>query len=102
LAAERLGVSTSLIHVRIQHGVLTSDQRTTLSKRWVRLSEADVIRLDGRHDWHRFSAVNRVMSNEHWNREQVWESVRDGICVAYRHRAGQHWEWRLRRRRQTR
>src|SRR5688572_20429541 len=33
-AAERLGVSLSLIHVWIQHGVLTSDQRTSLSKRW--------------------------------------------------------------------
>jgi DNA invertase Pin-like site-specific DNA recombinase len=102
LAAERLGVSLSLIHVWIQHGVLTSDQRTFLSKRWVRLTQADVIRLDGRHDWHRFSTINRVMTNEHWTREQVWQAVREGTYVAYRHRAGQHWEWRLRRRRRTR
>ena len=102
LAAERLGVSLSLIHVWLQHGVLTSDQRTSLSKRWVRLTEADVIRLDGRHNWHRFSTINRVMTNEHWTREQVWDAVRDGTYVAYRHRAGQHWEWRLRRRRRAR
>jgi len=100
-AAERLGVSLSLIHVWIQHGVLTSDQRTSLSKRWVRLTEADVIRLDGQHDWHRFSTINRVMSNEQWTRELVWAAVRAGTYVAYRHRAGRHTEWRLRRRRQT-
>ena len=68
----------------------------------MRLTEADVIRLDGQHDWHRFSTINRVMSNEQWTREQVWDAVRDGTYVAYRHRAGRHTEWRLRRRRQTR
>jgi len=47
LAAERLSVSTSLIHVWIQHGVLASEQRTTQSDRWVRLTEADILRLDG-------------------------------------------------------
>ena len=101
LAAERLGVSLSLIHVWIQHGVVTSDQRTALSKRWVRLTEVDVRRLDGQRDWHRLSTIHRVMINEQWTREQVWDAVRDGTYVAYRHRAGQHWEWRLRRRRQT-
>jgi DNA invertase Pin-like site-specific DNA recombinase len=97
LAAERLGVSTSLIHIWIQHGVLTSDQRTALSKRWVRLTVADTIRLDGRHDWHRLSTINQVMRKERWSREHVWQAVRNGTYVAYRQRSGQHWEWRLRR-----
>ena len=65
------------------------------------MTEADVIRLDGQHDWHRFSTINRVMSNEQWTRELVWAAVRAGTYVAYRHRAGRHTEWRLRRRRQT-
>ena len=97
LAAERLGVSTSLIHIWIQHGVLASDQRTALSKCWVRLTETDVIRLDGRHDWGRFSTINQVMRKEHWSREQVWQAVRDGAYIAYRQRSGQLWQWRLRR-----
>jgi hypothetical protein len=97
LAAERLDVSTSLIHIWIQHGVLTSDQRTTLSKRWVRLTEADMIRLGGQHDWRRLSTINQVMRRERWSREQVWQAVRNGTYVAYRQRSGQHWEWRLRR-----
>ena len=90
LAPERLGVSLSLIHIWIQHGVLTSDQRTSVSKRWVRLTEADVIRLDGQHDWHRFPTINRAMSKEQWTRDLVWDAVRDGTYVAYRHRAGRH------------
>jgi DNA invertase Pin-like site-specific DNA recombinase len=97
LAAERLGVSSSLVHIWIQHGVLTCDQRKSLSKRWVRLTEADLIRLDGRHDWRRLSTIDEVMHKQCWSREQVWQAVRDGAYVAYRHRSGQHWEWRLRR-----
>jgi hypothetical protein len=97
LAAERLGVSTSLIHIWIQHGVLICDQRASLSKRWVRLTEEDLFRLDGRHDWHRFSSIDQVMRKQRWSRERVWQAVRDGAYVAYRHRSGQHWEWRLRR-----
>jgi DNA invertase Pin-like site-specific DNA recombinase len=97
LAAERLGVSTSLIHIWIQHGALVGDQRTALSKRWVRLTEADMVRLDGQRDWGRFSTINQVMRKERWSREQVWQAVRDGAYLAYRQRSGQLWQWRLRR-----
>jgi DNA invertase Pin-like site-specific DNA recombinase len=97
LAAERLGVSTSLIHVWIEHGVLASDQRIALSKRWVRLTEADLVRLDGQHDWRRFATISQVMRKERWSREQVWQAVRNGTYVAYRQRCGQLWQWRLRR-----
>jgi hypothetical protein len=97
LAAERLDVSTSLIHVWIQHGVLASEQRTTQSDRWVRLSQADVVRLDGQHDWSHYPSVRQVMRKRGWSCEQVWQAVRDGSYVAYRQRSGQQWEWRLQR-----
>ena len=97
LAAERLGVSKSLIHVWIQQGVLASEQRTTQSDRGLRLKEDDMVRLDGRRDWSRFSTVRQVMRKRRWSREQVWRAVRDGAYVAYRQRSVQHWEWRLRR-----
>jgi hypothetical protein len=61
------------------------------------LTETDVIRLDGRHDWGRFSTIDQVMRKERWSREQVWQAVRDGAYVAYRQRSGQLWQWRLRR-----
>ncbi len=96
LAAERLGVSTSLIHVWIQHGVLVSEQRTTQSHRWVRLTEADAARLRGQRNWSRFPTVRQLMRERNWSCQQVWEAVRAGSYVAYRQRAGQHWEWRLR------
>ena len=95
LAAERLGVSPSLIHVWIQQGALASEQRTVQSYRWVRLTPADLARLDGQHDWSRFPTVRRVMRERGWSRDQVWDAVRAGVYRAYRHPAGQHWEWRL-------
>ncbi|HSH78792.1 MAG TPA: hypothetical protein VLA19_09715, partial [Herpetosiphonaceae bacterium] len=95
-AARQLGVSASLIHVWIQHGVLASDQRTVQSYRWVRLTEDDVARLDGTHDWSHFPTVHEIMRQQDWGREAVWDQVRAGHYVAYRHPTGQRWEWRLR------
>jgi hypothetical protein len=56
-----------------------------------------MVRLDGQHDWGRFSTINQVMRKERWSREQVWQAVRDGAYLAYRQRSGQLWQWRLRR-----
>jgi hypothetical protein len=39
------------------------------------------------------------MCKRRWNREQVWQAVRDGTYVVYRHRSGEHWEWRLQQQR---
>ena len=94
-AAERLGVSRSLVHVWIQLGALASEQRAALSYRWVYLSDWEVARLDGQHDWSRYPTVREVQRQTGWSRQEVWERVRAGDFVAYRHRAGQQWEWRL-------
>jgi DNA invertase Pin-like site-specific DNA recombinase len=61
LAAERLGVSTALVHVWAGLGAIVSDQRVAASKRWVRLTDEDIARLDGKHDWRRFPTVRQVM-----------------------------------------
>ncbi len=95
LAAERFGVSRSLIHVWIEQGALVSEQRTMQSDCWVRVTAEDVARLDGGHDWSQFPSVRHVMQQRGWCRDQAWQAVRAGQYVAYRHRAGQHWEWRL-------
>ena len=96
-AAEKLGTSHSLIHVWIGQGVLKSEQRVRQSYQWVRLTEEDVARLDGQHDWSRYPTVRQVMAERGLSREAVWDLVRAGEYVAYRHRVGQAWEWRLRR-----
>lgn len=95
LAAEQLGVSSSLIHVWIEQGVLTSEQRVCQSYRWVRLSEADQARLAGQHDWSHFPTVRQVMREQGASRAEVWDQVRAGAYRAYRHPVGQCWEWRL-------
>lgn len=97
LAARQLGVSRSLVHVWIQQGALPSEQRMEQSYHWVRLTESDIARLDGTHDWGQFPTVREVMERRGCSREQVWELVRAGHYVAYRHAIGQCWEWRLER-----
>ena len=47
-AAERLGVSASLVNLWVKHGVLVHDQRVSASKVWVRLTDDDFSRLSGR------------------------------------------------------
>jgi DNA invertase Pin-like site-specific DNA recombinase len=95
LAAERLDVSPKLIHVWIQQGVVRSEQRTRMSYRWVELTEADMARLDGKHDWSQFPTVRQVIRQRGCTRDAVWAMVRAGQYVAYRQAAGQCWEWRL-------
>lgn len=95
VAAERLQVSPALVHVWIGQGALESEQRIRLSYRWVRLTEADIARLDGKHDWGQFPTVREVMQEQGVSREAVWDAVRSGRYIAYRHPAGARWEWRL-------
>jgi DNA invertase Pin-like site-specific DNA recombinase len=94
-AARRLGVSSALIHVWIQQGVLASAQRTAMSYQWVELSDADLTRLNGQQDWSCFPSMREVMRATGLGREAIWAAVRAGIYVAYRQAAGQRWEWRL-------
>lgn len=94
--AQQLAVSPSLVHVWLQQGVVTSNQRVTQSYRWIRFTEEDRVRLDGRHDWRHFPTVREVMQQHACSRDAVWELVRRGTYVPYRQAVGQHWEWRLR------
>lgn len=96
LAAERLGVSPSLVQVWLTLGALAGEQRVAASKRWVRLDEEDLARLDGRHDWSQYPTARQVMRQQGWSRAALWARVRAGAFVAYRHPTAAHWEWRLR------
>ena len=49
-AARRLGVSPSLVHLWVQHGIISCDQRCSRSKLWVRLTDTDIALLDGSAD----------------------------------------------------
>jgi hypothetical protein len=97
-AAQRLGVSPSLIHVWVGHGVLDHDQHRSSSKVWVRLSEDDLARLDGSSALGPdLPSLGQVMHREGFSRDALWDRVRQGEYRAFRVAHGQGWEWRLQR-----
>lgn len=94
-AAQALHVSPSLVHVWAKHGVLISDQRVAASKLWVRVSEADICRLNGSAECGKLLTITEIMTQRQLTRDQIWNLVQDGHYIAYRARRGQCWEWRL-------
>jgi DNA invertase Pin-like site-specific DNA recombinase len=97
-AAQRLGVSPSLVHVWVRHGVLDSDQHQTASRVWVRLNGDDLARLDGTSPIGRhLPRFAQVMAAEHLSRDALWAKVRDREYQAFRVPHGQAWEWHLQR-----
>jgi len=97
-AAQQLGVSSSLINLWIKQGIVSSEQRIVQSYQWVRLSVEDRDRLDGKHDWSMLPTVREIARERTCRPEDVWAAVRGGEYLAYRHRSGQTWQWRLRAR----
>ena len=98
VAARRLGISPSLIHVWIGHGVLDHDQHRSASKVWVRLSEDDLARLDGSSAiGPDLPGLEQVMRSEGLSRDAVWERVRQGAYRAFRVAHGRCWQWHLQR-----
>ncbi|WP_145145859.1 recombinase family protein [Roseomonas gilardii] len=98
VAAQRLGVSSSLLHVWVGHGVLAHDQRRPASRVWVRLTEDDQTRLDGSSPVAlKLPRLAEVQRSGQLSTPALWEKVRQGEYRAFRSRHGQSWEWRLQR-----
>lgn len=95
-AADRLGVSASLVNLWVQHGVLVHDQRVAASKVWVRLNEDDIARLTGTAvdaaELPTFASVRRQGGLSH---QDLWQLVADGHYLAFRIPHGQTWQWHL-------
>jgi len=97
-AAQRLSVSSSLVHLWAQRGVLGHDQRRSASRVWVRLDEDDLARLDGSSPLApHLPTFGEVMRAECLSHDALWDQVRHGGYLAFRARHGQCWEWRLQR-----
>ncbi|GAA4246867.1 hypothetical protein GBZ26_13175 [Azospirillum formosense] len=95
-AAHRLGVSPPLVHLWTQHGIIPCDQRCSRSKLWVRLTDADIARLDGSADVSGLPTITDVVEATGLEREAVWARVRNGDYIAFRTSRGRgQWEWRL-------
>jgi DNA invertase Pin-like site-specific DNA recombinase len=96
-AAERLGLAQATIRIWAHRGVVSCDQRCAASKLWVRLTAADVARLDGSATPSGLTGIADVMRQDQITREAVWDRVRAGRYVAYRVRHGlERWQWGLR------
>lgn len=94
-AAKLLNVSPSLINLWANHGILYSDQRVNTSKRWVRVDEQDLTRLNGSLPCDHLPTIADIMEQHHLTRDKVWALVRQGYYIAYRVKLGKNWQWRL-------
>jgi DNA invertase Pin-like site-specific DNA recombinase len=96
-AAQLLQISPALVHLWADHGVLVSDQRVPGSKLWVRVTNADLTRLQGALQCDHLPTIVDVMAERQVTRDEVWALVCAGQYLAYRVRNGRNWEWRLER-----
>jgi DNA invertase Pin-like site-specific DNA recombinase len=98
VAAQRLAVSSSLVHIWVRHGVLTHDQRRSSSRVWVRVDEQDLTRLDGSNQFApHLPSFAEVMQAEHLSQDALWDRVRRREYQAFRVQRGQCWTWHLQR-----
>jgi len=96
-AAERLGLAQATIRIWAHRGVVSCDQRCAGSKLWVRLTDADIARLDGSETPSGLTGIAAVMEQDQITRAEVWDRVRAGRYTAYRVRHGlEGWQWGLR------
>jgi DNA invertase Pin-like site-specific DNA recombinase len=95
-AADRLGVSLSLINLWVKHGVLHHDQRLPASKVWVRLAEEDFARLTGASPGANcLPTFAAVRTQAKLTAQELWHEISVGRYLPYRVRHGQTWQWHL-------
>ncbi len=95
-AAERLGVSASLVSLWVKHGVLVHDQRVSPSKVWVRLTDSDLSRLTGGvADAAGLPTFGSIRTQARMSPGELWQQVANGRYLAFRVRHGQTWQWHL-------
>src|SRR3954453_24194744 len=85
VAAGQLGVSPSLVHVSVQHGVLQHDQHRQASRVWVKLNADDLARLNGSSPAAlSLPSFAEVQQTRCVSREALWDQVRYGEYQAFR------------------
>jgi hypothetical protein len=95
--AAQLGVARSVVGHWCRCGFLAVQQKAALDPRWIRLTAEDLARLDGtlaatgRGRW-RLREAQRALG---LSDEELDQRLREGDLIAYRARAGEHWEWRV-------
>ncbi len=94
-AARRLGISFQSVHLWVRQGILHADQRAPGSVLWVRVTAADVARLDGSAPDDGLLTMAELLTTGHRTRDDIWAAVRAGHYRVYRVRAGGNWAWRF-------
>ena len=94
-AARRLGISSASVHLWVRQGILAVDQRAPGSVLWVRVTDADAARLDGRVPDDGLLTMAELLAAGGRTRDDVWAAVRAGGYRVYRVRAGGNWAWRF-------
>ena len=94
-AGRRLGISFQSVHLWVRQGILAADQRAPGSVLWVRVTDADVARLDGSAPDDGLLTMAELLAEGGRTRDEVWAAVRAGQYRVYRVRAGGNWAWRF-------
>ena len=94
-AARRLGISFQSVHLWGRQGILAVDQRAPGSVLWVRVTDADMARLDGSAPDDGLLTMAELLAEGGRTRDEVWAAVRAGHYRVYRVRAGGNWAWRF-------
>ena len=95
--AAQLGVARSVVGHWCRSGFLDAEQKAALDPRWVRLTPADLARLDGTLAAQGFGRwrIREAQRALGLSEEELSQRVRAGKLIAYRARVGEHWEWRV-------
>ena len=95
-AAERLGVTPSMICDWFRRGLLVGHQRRVGTPLWVRLTEEDLRRLDGSAslgpDMVTLQEAPAVLG---LTKEQMGQEIREGRLLTYRLRIKNRWRWHV-------
>lgn len=96
-AAERLGVSPSMIADWFRRGLLVGHQRRVGTPLWVRLTEEDIQRLDGSASLQPdMVPVKEAPEVLEVTNEQMREDIRAGRLLTYRLLVKNRWRWYVR------
>jgi hypothetical protein len=91
---EQVDISRSVVGCWCRCGFLHAEQKTALDPRWIRLTEADLARLDGTRAAQGYGRWRLREAREVFSltEEELYQRVRDGELIAYRAHIGDHWE----------
>jgi hypothetical protein len=77
--------------------LVSAERKAAHDPFWVRLTEEDRARLDGRLAAEGYGRwrIHEALRKLGLSKEELYQRVREGEVIVYRARVGDHWEWRV-------